>query len=315
MTASASGALVGLLVGLGVWTVLARVPARRRRSFDDRITPYLRDSALPSRLLTAEVVRPVRTGPGARATTWWVAAVASLARRLDTALGGSSSLRRRVDELGSGSVEQVRTDQVVWAAIATGLVLALALLRDRLGSPASPIAAAALSVAAAAVGVLARDRALTRAVVRRRARIVAEFPTVAELLALSVAAGEALAPALDRVSVLCGGELGRELARTLVDARVGASLTDALAQLADRVPVPVLRRFVDGLVVAVERGSPLAEVLRAQAMDVRDAGRRALIEAAARREVAMMVPVVFLILPVSVVFALFPGLWGLSLNA
>jgi len=307
--------LLGVLAGLGVWTVLARVPTRRRPRFNDRIAPYLSDSALPSRLLTADVARPTRSGTGAAATTLCAAAMAALARWLDSALGGSSSIQRRLDELGTGCLEQVRIDQVVWAATSTGLVLGLTLIRDRLGSPVSAMAVAVVSVAAAAVGVLARDRVLTRAVLRRRARLVAEFPTVAELLALSVAAGEGLLGALDRVSRLCGGELGTELARTLVDARVGASLTEALALLADRIPIPVLRRFVDGLVVAVERGSPLAEVLRAQAMDVRDAGRRSLIESAARREVAMMVPVVFLILPVSVVFALFPGFYGLALSS
>ena len=59
---------------------------------------------------------------------------------------------------------------------------------------------------------------------------------------------------------------------------------------------------------SLERGTPLADVLHAQAADVREAGRRALIESAARREVLMMVPVVFLVLPVTVLFALFPGL-------
>ena len=48
-------------------------------------------------------------------------------------------------------------------------------------------------------------------------------------------------------------------------------------------------------------------MLRAQAVDVREAGRRALMEAGGRKEIAMMVPVVFLVLPVTVLFALFPG--------
>ena len=47
-------------------------------------------------------------------------------------------------------------------------------------------------------------------------------------------------------------------------------------------------------------------MLRAQAQDVREEGRRALMETGGRKEVAMMVPVVFLILPVTVVFAVFP---------
>jgi tight adherence protein C len=44
--------------------------------------------------------------------------------------------------------------------------------------------------------------------------------------------------------------------------------------------------------VAIERGTPLADMLRAQAADVREAGKRALLETGGRKEVSMMVPVV-----------------------
>ena len=81
----------------------------------------------------------------------------------------------------------------------------------------------------------------------------------------------------------------------------------ALQELADRTRIDSLSRFVDGLIVAIERGTPLADVLRAQAADVREAGKRALLEAGGKKEIGMMVPVVFLILPVTVLFALYPG--------
>ena len=53
----------------------------------------------------------------------------------------------------------------------------------------------------------------------------------------------------------------------------GASLV-ALEGMAARTSLVDLRRFVDGIVISVERGTPLADVLRAQAVDVREAGRR-----------------------------------------
>ncbi|NKY41660.1 type II secretion system F family protein, partial [Cellulomonas septica] len=87
-----------------------------------------------------------------------------------------------------------------------------------------------------------------------------------------------------------------------------APLTTALDGLADRTGLPALARFAEGVAVAVERGTPLAEVLRAQAQDVREEVRRDLMETGGRKEVAMMVPVVFLILPVTVAFAVFPSL-------
>ena len=141
--------------------------------------------------------------------------------------------------------------------------------------------------------------------------MLAEFPTVAELLALAVSAGEGAAGALDRVCRLSTGELSLELGACLADARAGASLPVALQGLADRTGLPSLARFVDGIVVAVERGTPLAEVLRAQAQDVREAGRRQVMEEGGRKEIAMMIPVVFLVLPVAVLFAVYPGVTAL----
>jgi tight adherence protein C len=43
----------------------------------------------------------------------------------------------------------------------------------------------------------------------------------------------------------------------------------------------------------VERGTPLGEVLRAQAADVREARKRNLLEIGGRKEIAMMIPTNF----------------------
>ena len=145
--------------------------------------------------------------------------------------------------------------------------------------------------------------------------MLAEFPTVADLLALSVAAGEGPVAALDRVVRSCKGELSIELGRLLGDVRSGVAMSAALDDLARRSGLPVVSRFAEGFAVALDRGTPLADVLHGQADDVREATRRNLIETGARKEVAMMVPVVFLVLPVTVVFALFPGFYGLTLVA
>ena len=66
--------------------------------------------------------------------------------------------------------------------------------------------------------------------------------------------------------------------------------------------------------VAIVLGTPLSDVLHAQAAVVREAARRDLIERASRKEIAMLVPVVFLVMPTTVVFAFWPGLIGLSLS-
>jgi tight adherence protein C len=67
---------------------------------------------------------------------------------------------------------------------------------------------------------------------------------------------------------------------------------DALQEFSSRTDLGPLVPFVDGMIVAVERGTPLADVLRAQAQDVRDTAKRELMESAGKKEIGMMVPVV-----------------------
>jgi tight adherence protein C len=305
-----TGAGLGLLLGLGLVLAVTRVPALRRPSLGDRLAPYLRDAARPSRLLASgRSLTPFPTlerilGPF----------VADAARLLERLLGGTASIRHRLEQAGRGmTLDEFRAEQVLWGGGGLLVGIAASLLFSANGS-FRPVPLLVLCIICAVTGVLARDRWLSREVARREERMMAEFPTIAELLALAVAAGEGAIGALERVTRISRGELSRELARALADARSGASLVQALQGMATRTSLPPLARFVDGVAIAVERGTPLAEVLRAQAVDVREAGKRALLEAGGRKEIAMMVPVVFLVLPVTVLFALFPGFFGFSFS-
>jgi tight adherence protein C len=310
MTPTLGGALIGLLLGLGLVLAVTATPPMRPIRLDQRLSPYLRDTPRPSRLLAGEqsqstVLTAVRrlVGP----------VLADAVDMVDRLVGGRSAVRRRLAALGSRqTVEDFRVEQVLWGTLGLGAgvcgAAALALAVGRI----EVVSTVLLCVGAAVTGVLGRDWWLTRQVHRRRQAMVAEFPVVAELLALAVTAGEGPAGAVDRVCRLAGGELARDLSDVLARVRAGAPMVDALEELRDRTGLDSLARFVDGLIVAMERGTPLADVLRAQAADVREAGKRALLEAGGRRDIAMMVPVVFLILPVTVVFALFPGLVSIT---
>ncbi|MDN5795230.1 MAG: type II secretion system F family protein [Intrasporangium sp.] len=299
-----AGAVVGLLALAGVALVVAGLPMMRRPGLEERLAPYLRDAVRPSKLLAAPPRTPGFFGLGALAAPY----LSRLGMRVDAVLGGSASVVRRQQRAGQQSdLERFRAEQVLagfGGAIAAILLTGLqAVSKGQL----SLVMLVLLVVVGALAGIAGRDLHLSRSAHRREQRMLAEFPTVAELLALAVSAGEGATGALERVCRLSHGELSDELRRCLADARAGANLPTALEGLARRTGLLSLSRFVDGIVVAVERGTPLAEVLRAQAQDVREQGRRALMEEGARKEITMMVPVVFLILPVTVLFALYPG--------
>jgi tight adherence protein C len=294
-----TGAFLGLLALFGCWNIAFSL-RRRRFRLVERIGPY------------------VDPPPGAQlrrsSGLVWSGVMREGGRRLDLALGGSISVRRRLAALGDDiEVEQFRVEQLTWAG--AGLLVALMLpgLAVARGATVSPALALVLAAVLTAGGALGRDRLLSAQVARREERMLAELPAIAEMLALSVGAGEGVSGALDRVSRIARGDLADELRRTLADARAGTPVVDALTRMAGRSSVPALARFVDGIAVAVDRGTPLADVLRAQAGDVRAERRRALLAVGGRKEIAMLFPVVFLVLPVTVVFALYPGFANLSL--
>lgn len=303
-----AGAVLGAALGAGLLLAWSALPLRRTEILDARLAPYLpRLSERPDSALD-RAVTPIPTLE--RLLRPYLARGAHLLERV---LGGGTSVRKRLEQSGSAmTVQDFRVDQIVWGATGFGAGAAISLLLQAGGQVRSPLALLVFSAAAAAAGVVARDQQLTRRVRQREERILSEFPAVADLFALAVTAGEGPVGALERVSGVSSGELGRELGRALADARAGATLVQALDGIGERTSLPPLARFADGIAVAVERGTPLADVLRAQAADVRDARNRHLMEIGGRKEIAMMVPVIFLVLPVTIVFALYPGLIQIS---
>ena len=311
MTPAVWGGVLGAAAGGGVLVVAARVRTIRRPQLALRVLPYVRD--LPHVGHTPEL-RVASTSPTSAAAGVFGPVLRSAADGVERVLGGATSVRRRLERAGiDKSVHEFRVEQVLWGVVGFAVGAVLGVLR-MFSSPGSGASSLLICLIACVMGVLARDSYLTSQVRDRERRILAEFPTVAELLALAVAAGEGPVAALDRVVRRSGGELSADLGRVLAEIRTGEPVATAFDRMAASTGLPLVARFAQGVAVAVERGTPLADVLHAQAADVREAGRRELIETAARKEVFMMVPVVFLVLPITVLFAFWPGAIGLHLT-
>jgi tight adherence protein C len=305
------GATLGALLASGVLLVVARIRVIRRPQLSVRVLPYVRDLPQVGRTPSLKVVS---SSPTAAAAGVFGPVLRSAADGVERVLGGSVSVRRRLQRAAiDQTVHEFRVEQVLWGIAAFAVTAAYGVLRAVTGSGAT-VSSLLLCLVAFALGVIGRDSYLSSQVQTRERRILAEFPAIAELLALAVAAGESPVAALDRVCLRSGGELSRDLAQVLAAVRTGEPVGAAFDAWASATGQPLVARFAQGIAVAVERGTPLADVLHAQAADVREAGRRELIEIAARKEVFMMVPVVFLVLPVTVFFAFWPGVVGLNLT-
>ncbi|WP_072342554.1 type II secretion system F family protein [Actinomyces urinae] len=221
------------------------------------------------------------------------------------------SVTDRLDALSSRStLERFRLQQFL-AGIAGVVAMTLVTFGVAVARPVSILQWIIMVLIGFVAGAMAFDRILTVRVNAVSRKVSSQVADAAELLALSISAGESVPAALRRVQQIVGLELAAQLGATLEDIDNGASVTRALGKLRRTTRSPQLGRLLDTLVASMERGAPLATTLREQARDLRDEARRALMESGGKREVAMLFPVVFIILPVTVVFALYPGLVAL----
>jgi tight adherence protein C len=175
--------------------------------------------------------------------------------------------------------------------------------------------AALLSFGVGIGAFLTLDFLLSREVKRQREQVDLEFPAIMELLTLAIGAGQAPLSAVKYIAERSSGKLHEHLLHVIGDVRAGQSLHSSLDRLGAHTNSALVRQFVDATVSALIRGTPLAEVLQRQVFEVRNLYHRQVLERAGKAEISMMVPIVFLILPISILFALWPSLSHLNLMA
>lgn len=102
---------------------------------------------------------------------------------------------------------------------------------------------------------------LSRARSRRLKRLEAQLPDAVELIARSLRAGHAFPTSLQMVAEELPDPLGGEFALAFEEVNYGLPISDAMLNLATRVPVDDLRFFVVAVVLQRETGGNLAEIL------------------------------------------------------
>jgi tight adherence protein C len=236
-----------------------------------------------------------------------------IARKTARTSDDRTQLRIRLEELGKGSdkeYEEFRIKQYGYCAGSAAVIFALLLTISGVF-----LLAFIGSLSASVTIYLLIDRQLTQDVKKRRELIEAEFPAVVEMLTLAIAAGETPMSAILRIANSADGAISQEFQIVVTGVRSGTPLHESLDAMGRRVKSVMIRRFVDALVTATLRGAPLVEVLSRHAVEARGNQRNRVMGAAGKAEISMMIPVVFLILPISILFALWPSLANLNLFA
>ena len=212
------------------------------------------------------------------------------------------------------SVPQFRISQIVTLLWLLFGIVGWHFLRYLVGHPVPMLVTTILLVAAVPFSGFAQLNFLQGQVRHRSEIIEGELAGMLDLLAFSVTSGEPIVGAISRVGQVCDGLIAQIFRKIMHQISDGVSINSALSDAIASTSSNSFARAVRGIQTAIERGTPLANLLRAQANDVRANCAAAHMKSAGKREAAMMIPVVFLILPMIVIITLYPGLSALQIN-
>src|SRR5690606_9533059 len=100
---------------------------------------------------------------------------------LERVLGGGATIRRKLQHAGSDlTLEEFRIEQLIWGAIGFLAGVGFAIIMLATGD-ANPLLLLLICCIAFVCGIALRDRRLTTDVQKREQRMIAEFPTIADM--------------------------------------------------------------------------------------------------------------------------------------
>jgi tight adherence protein C len=161
-------------------------------------------------------------------------------------------------------------------------------------------------LAAALAGFFLPDIWLRVQIAARRRQAARTLPDFVDLLAATVSAGLSMDAAIDRIVRRFPGPLAEEFRRYLWEVQLGQSRSNALFALADRIGSDDLRLLAMALTQADLFGLPVANVLRAQAEDLRDRRFQRARERARRAPMLMLPAIALCFCPVMMLLLFTP---------
>lgn len=136
--------------------------------------------------------------------------------------------------------------------------------------------------------------------------ITSGMSVLSALKALVSSSGESRAPAARN------SEMRKVISEVLGRVEDGLPIERALDFVVVKMGSEQLRRFSDAVILGMERGSSMGQTLRNLITETRNQSKVLVMQRAGKAEIQLLIPVVFLILPISVMFAIWPSYVNLS---
>ena len=139
-----------------------------------------------------------------------------------------------------------------------------------------------------------------------------ELVNILQMLSIMISAGESPMMALRYISQRSVGYIPELIDQSFSKYESGRNLAQTLEQIAIATGSSQVRRLTNSIQIAIQRGTPILEVINNQVQSLNKQINLALLKKSGKSEIALLIPVVFLILPVSISFAIWPSIYGLN---
>ena len=146
----------------------------------------------------------------------------------------------------------------------------------------------------------------------KESEINEELVNILQMLSIMISAGESPMMALRYISQRSVGYLPNLIKQSFSKYESGNNLTQSLEFIAAATGSSALRRLTNSIQIAIQRGTPILDVLNNQVQSLNKQINLALLKKSGKSEITLLIPVVFLILPVSISFAIWPSIYGLN---
>lgn len=146
----------------------------------------------------------------------------------------------------------------------------------------------------------------------KQSEINEELVSILQMISIMISSGESPMSAMRYVSKRSDGILPRLIRESLNKYEDGISITQTLDFLATATGSTQVRRLTNSIQIAIHRGTPVLDVLNNQVLALNKQINFNLMKRSGKSEITLLIPVVFLILPVSISFAIWPSLYGLN---
>jgi tight adherence protein C len=216
----------------------------------------------------------------------------------DTESPSGEKIQSALIQAGYGNPVAAHTFQVMRFMCMAGLAVLGMLIGIAMGKPTGVVML--FAIAAGALGFVGPWIYLSRTARRRQSEIARQLSDVLDLLVVCVEAGLGLFEAIKIVGTECERQqqaIGRELALVSSEISAGASLGQALRNLAERTAVEDIKPLAATLIQSEQLGAQIAPALRASSDALRTRRRLRAEEAAQKTTIKILFPLVLFILP------------------